>query len=299
MSEESVNFDGMSSAGNQRDIKRFKVTEGSHVFRVLPPFGTNHNNVPSRQVQLHWGFFKKDGKPSPVTCSYPTEGYCPICEYVKGKEAAAEQLIGQGKKDEAKEITDAVSQIKVKRTYLLNASNKAGEVGILELTKTSIDGLIKLMKAYQTKYNKNPVGLATGCWFQFTRSGKGFNTLYEVDFNKNMITLPDGDQVEKVDNAALAPNIVENYEKLAYDIHKMYAPTSSADLKRILAGEAVDDVIVKAAKPAADASAAPAASAPAAAKPADAPKTTASKAAPLAAPSEEVDTDDIMAMLND
>lgn len=300
MSEELVNFDGMSSSGNGRDIKRFKITEGSHVFRILPPFGTNHGNVPSRQVQLHWGFFKEDGKTSPVPCSYPTEGYCPICERVKEREALAERSKAQGNEEEANQILKDVSQIKVKRTYLMNASNKAGEVGILEVTKTSIDGLIKHMKAYQTKYGKNPVSLATGVWFVFSRSGKGFNTSYEVELNKNMVTLPDGDQVEKVDNSALAANILENYEKLAYDIHKMYAPVSSADLKRILNGEHIDKVIVKktkddAAAPAASTSAAPQAAA--APTPASAPKVTASAAAPLATVAD--DQDDIMSLLGD
>jgi len=295
MSDE-LNLDGMNSS-NRRDINRFKVTEGSHVYRILPPFGTNHKNVPSRKVELHWGFFKKDGKPSPVPCSYATEGYCPICDKVKQMEALANRSKANGNEEECKAILEDASKIKSKRSFLLNAANKNGEVGILELTKTAIDQLVELMKQYQNKYGKNPVGLATGVWFVFSRSGKGFNTKYGVEFHKTIITLPDGDQVEKLDNSALAPNIVENFDKLAYDIHKMYAPVSSGDLAKILAGSPVDEVIVKKSKEDSEdeaPAAAPAAkAAPAAvAKPAPAPK-----AAPAPAPAEDVD--DIMSILND
>ena len=99
------------------------------------------------------------------------------------------------------------------------------------------------MREYLNKYGKNPTSLKDGVWFVFSRSGKGFNTEYKVSMNRTIITLEDGDQVEKVDRTPLAANIVENYEKLAYDIHAMYKPIKSSDLQRILDGEKIDEVI--------------------------------------------------------
>ena len=55
----------------------------------------------------------------------------------------------------------------------------------------------------------------------------------------------DGDTVEKPDRTPVAVNIVESYAKLAYDIHLMYKPVPSTELKRILNGEAVDVVLKK------------------------------------------------------
>lgn len=302
---DTMNFDSMLS-GNRREINRFKVTEGSHTFRILPPAGTDHKGVPSRQVQLHWGFTKKDGTQSPLLCSYPTEGSCPICDHVKQMEQLAERAKQQGNEEESKQITIDAGRIKVKRTYLLNAANKQGEVGILELTKTSIEALVELMKKYQNQYGKNPVGLTTGVWFVFSRSGKGFNTTYKVEYSKEFKEI-DGEKLEKTDNSPLAQNIVDNYEKLAYDIHKMYAPIPKADLKKILDGAPVDEVVVR--KPAGQQGAAPAAAvstnaAVAAAKPAQAaaapkaaaPAPAAQAPAPAAAPSE--DLGDIMDILN-
>lgn len=243
---EVLNLDGMLGG---RQIKRFKVTDGSHIFRILPPFGTNHNGVPSRQIQLHWGYSKKDGTKSPLPCSYPQEGHCPICDMVKSMTAEAEALYDTKTKKGDKESYDRImkdaGEYKVRRTYLLNAANKKGEIGILEIVKTPMEELVKLMKAYANKYGKNPVSLTQGLWFVFSRSGKGFDTEYEVETSKKMVDLGGGEQAEKPDTDALPQNIVENYEKLAYDIHKMYPPVSSTDLAKIMAGAPVDEVVVK------------------------------------------------------
>ena len=239
---EEINLDGMQ-LGNKREINRFKITEGSHVYRILPPFGTDHQKKASKQIQVHWGFVKKDGSPSPVACSYPTEGFCPVCDRVRELEAMAEKAKLLNNTEEAESLLKEASSIKVRRTYLLNASNKNGEIGMLEITKTAHDQMIELMREYLNKYGRNPTSLKDGCWFVFSRSGKGFKTEYKVAISKIMVTLEDGDQVEKIDKTPLAQNIVDNYEQLAYDIHAMYKPCKSVDLQRILDGEFIDEVI--------------------------------------------------------
>ena len=240
MSEEILNLDGMTG---KRDIVRFKLADGTQLYRILPPFGTNHNNIPSRQIYLHWGHLKKDGKQTPLLCSIATEGHCPICAHVKLQTAKAENLKQLGKTDESEVVAKYANDFKAKRSFLLNAVNVKGEVGILEIPKTAIDELVLLMKSYQNKYGRNPVSLTTGIWFAFTRSGKKFLTEYKVEINKKLITLDDGDTVEKVDTSPLPANVVENFAKLAYDIHKMYPPVAAADLLEILNGAPVDEVL--------------------------------------------------------
>lgn len=237
---EELNLDGMQSG--RREINRFKITEGSHIYRVLPPFGTDHQRKASRQIQLHWGFYKSDDKTSPLTCSYPFEGTCPICLHVKELEAAAEKEKTLGNTDTAEDLAKEALGIRARKTFLLNAANQNGEVGVLEITKTAHDQMIELMREYLNKYGKNPTSLKDGIWFVFSRSGKGFQTVYKVTINKSIVTLEDGDQVEKVDRSPLAQNIQENYEKLAYDLHTMYKPCKASDLKRVLDGEKIDEV---------------------------------------------------------
>lgn len=238
---EELNLDGMAS-GNRREIKRFKVTEGSHLYRILPPFGTDHQKRASRQIQLHWGYTTSDGKKRPLVCSYQHEGSCPICIKVKSMEEDLKALKDSGAdEDEIKELEQTISARRVKRSFLLNAANKEGEVGVLEISKTAHDQLLDLMREQITKFAKNPTSLKDGVWFLFTRSGKGFKTEYKVAVNKAIVKV-DGEDLERVDRAALAPSIIEDYESLAYDIHAMYKPQSSADLARIVNGEPIDHV---------------------------------------------------------
>lgn len=238
---EELNLDGMAS-GNRREIKRFKVTEGSHLYRILPPFGTDHQKRASRQIQLHWGYMTSDGKKRPLVCSYQHEGSCPICIKVKSMEEDLKALKDSGAdEDEIKELEQTISARRVKRSFLLNAANKEGEVGVLEIPKTAHDQLLDLMREQITKFAKNPTSLKDGVWFLFTRSGKGFKTEYKVAVNKAIVKV-DGEDLERVDRAPLAPAISEDYESLAYDIHSMYKPQSSADLARIVNGEPIDQV---------------------------------------------------------
>lgn len=238
---EELNLDGMASA-TRREIKRFKVTEGSHMYRILPPFGTDHQKRASRQIQLHWGYETSDGKKRPLVCSYTSEGSCPICIKVKSLEEELKTMKDSGAdEEEIKELEQVISARRVKRSFLLNAANKEGEVGVLEIPKTAHDQLLDLMREQITKFAKNPTSLKDGVWFLFTRSGKGFKTEYKVSVNKAIVKV-DGEDLERVDRTPLAPSIIDGYESLAYDIHSMYKPQASEDLARIVNGEPIDQV---------------------------------------------------------
>ena len=296
---EELNLDGMASA-NRREIKRFKVTEGSHLYRILPPFGTDHQKRASRQIQLHWGYETSDGKKRPLVCSYSTEGSCPICIKVKSLEEELKSLKDSGAdEEEIKELEQVISARRVKRSFLLNAANKEGEVGVLEIPKTAHDQLLDLMREQITKFAKNPTSLKDGVWFLFTRSGKGFKTEYKVAVNKAIVKV-DGEDLERVDRTSLAPSIIDGYESLAYDIHSMYKPQAAEDLARIVNGEPIDHVF-KREKPKAEAAPSeeeapapqPKKAAPAAEKPkAAAPEKKAAKPAAKAPVAVETSEDD-------
>ncbi len=234
---EELNLDGMAST-NRREIKRFKVTEGSHMYRILPPFGADHQRRASRQIQLHWGYETSDGKKRPLVCSYAAEGSCPICIKVKSLEEELKSLKDSGAdEEEIKELEQVISSRRVKRSFLLNAANKEGEVGVLEIPKTAHDQLLDLMREQITKFAKNPTSLKDGVWFLFTRSGKGFKTEYKVFVNKAIVKV-DGEDLEKADRTSLAPSIIDGYESL----HSMYKHQASEDLARIVNGEPIDHV---------------------------------------------------------
>jgi hypothetical protein len=197
--------------------------------------------------------------------------------------------------DKLKQLETEFNAKKFRKSFLLNAADKQGNVGILEIGKNLHDELVALMREQITKYAKNPTSLTEGVWFQFSRTGKTFrDTEYKVAVHKILLQV-DGDTVEKPDRTPVAVNIVESYAKLAYDIHLMYKPVPSSELKRILNGEAVDVVLKKdkqnneqQATPAQAPASAPA---PTAAKP-EAPKTVSAPAAPAPIPVPAATTED-------
>ena len=237
-----LNIDDMESVSKQSQIHRFKITEGTHVLRVLPPFGTNHNNMASKEVNLHWGFTASNGQVRPVSCAYKHEGYCPICVRARELETLAARAKANGDEELEKQNLSDSQKLRNRKTFIYNVADKNGTVGVLELTKSTHDELIKLFKEYITKYDLDPTSLTEGVWFQISREGKGLKTRYTVKFNRVMAKV-DGELIEKLDRSALAENIVTNYDKVAVDIHKLYQPVAASDLQRILDGAPVDEVV--------------------------------------------------------
>lgn len=244
----NLNLDGMSSK-QFKPINRFKVQDGTNVFRILPPFGTEHENKASREVNLHWGFVTSDGKQRPVVCSYHYEKFCPICQSAKSTEGEAERAKLMGNDDEYKELIKKAQDLRNRKTFLYNAANKQGDMGVLELTKTSHEAVIELFTSYIKKYDKDPTSLKDGVWLEINREGKGFKTKYTVSLHRVTLRDADGEIVEKLDRSPLAENILNNYEKNAVDIHSLYKPVLAADLQRILDGEPVDKVLARSEKP--------------------------------------------------
>lgn len=232
-----------------KPINRFKVQDGTNVFRILPPFGTDHDNKASREVNLHWGFVTSDGKQRPVVCSYHHEKTCPICQAAKAKEGEAERAKLLGNEEQSKELAKEAQELRNRKTFLYNAANKQGDTGMLELTKTAHEAVIELFSSYIKKYDKDPTSLKDGVWLEITREGKGFKTKYSVSLHRVTVKDADGELMEKLDRTPLAENILNNFEKLAVDIHSLYKPVPSTDLQRILNGEPVDKVLARSEKP--------------------------------------------------
>lgn len=106
--------------------------------------------------------------------------------------------------------------------YRVYALNKAGQLGVLRLTSTCMKKLRdKTKKLVQDGYS--PMSLQKGVWWQFTRSGKGFNTEDEVEVAR--IDRGDGSSVmdfhaisNEIAQAALEtlPDFDEEQKRIAY-----------------------------------------------------------------------------------
>ena len=237
MAKISIN---MESLRPQREYKRHKINPGTSVFRILPPFGSGHKGYPFCKWILVWGLIDPlTGRMRPFTSTLINQNKCPVFEYARDLQVLADEMKVSGSpKEEMKFINDLISRIRPKTSFFYNAVDQSNQVGILELKKTAHDKLKKLMGEYIRDYNQDPTSLASeqedsGVWFEFSRTGEGFDTKY--DAKKHQTKAKINGQIAFVDNrAALPESVSSNYEQLGYDIHTLYTNMEYSELEEIL-----------------------------------------------------------------
>lgn len=228
--------------------KREKPKDGISCYRILPPYGTNANGSLSHRYTVHWGFMGANGKERSVTCSYPTEGYCPVCTKVREAEEELKRAQANNNEAKAKELEKYISSFRAKKFWLYNAVTSDGRIIMLELGKTAHDDLSKrISEAVRRPVGAyDPTSPETGVWFQITRTGKGFNTEYKVAFKTIAMTLDDGTVVDKPDRTPLDADLIAQIKGalggktgIMHDIHTAHDPMTSAQLRDLMNGGVV------------------------------------------------------------
>ncbi len=245
MADIKVNQDSLKPS---RQWVRHKVKDGTNTYRILPPFGEKANGYPYRKWSLIWGL--KDptqGRMRPFSSSLTTEKKCPAVEFVDALTLLAKEKISlleqQGKSKEViktinKDLNELISDLRPKTLFLYNAVDQAGIVGILEVKTTANKKLKKLMMNYINDYGQDPTSLQSeetdsGVWFNFMRTGLGFDTEYDVAKKQTQKKI-NGEIVYVDDRSPLPENVVQNYDDLAYDVHSLYEQKTYDELKTIL-----------------------------------------------------------------
>ena len=241
-----INMDSLKA---RRDWKRHKVKDGHNVFRILPPFGESSNGYPYRKWSIIWGLMDPEsGRARPFASSITSEKKCPVTEYAQALKKKAEtlktQLLSSGvSEDDAKErltsLNNLISDLNPKTVYIYNATDKSGEVGLLELKSTAHKQMKSEMTSYIQDYNQDPTSLNSedtdsGIWFDVVRSGVGRDTEYTVKRVQSKTKGANGKLTFEDDRSTLPDSIVENYANLAYDLGSVYQIKSYDDLAEIL-----------------------------------------------------------------
>jgi len=248
MSKITINQDSLKTS---REWKRHTVKDGSNIFRILPPNGDVevHNNYPYKKWSIAWLVDPRTGKRRPFA-SPLTDGEenCPVKEYQDAlksfieKKKATLEASGASKsvvKEELKGLYEIQWQVKVQHLYAYNACDKSGNVGLLEIKSTAQKALKKKMSEYISLYGQDPTSLNAasddaGVWFNFSKEGVGKDTTYSVDFSMDRFKDDTGRLVSAEDRSALAPNVVDGYDDLAYDLSTIYYRKNYNDLRDIL-----------------------------------------------------------------
>lgn len=246
MAKISINLDSLKP---KRTFTRHKVAVGHNVYRLGPPFGDASNGYPYRKWMITWGLVDpQTGRMRPFASSLTSEKKCPIFEYVdlltKKAESIKATLKAKGASDEdikekLKNINKVIGNVRPKTVYVYNGINKAGEVGLLEIKSTAQKKLKELMMEYIRDYNQDPTSLNgadddSGVWFDFVRTGEGFDTEYDVKKLQTKARAANGQMSFVDDRTPLSDNIVQNYESLAYDLSTVYEVKTYDALKDVL-----------------------------------------------------------------
>jgi len=242
----TINMDSLKS---NRDWVRHKITEGSNIYRILPPFGdpSIHNNYPYRRWSVSWLQDPKSGKRKPFASPLTEGETCPVQEYNDALnnhiETRIHTLKSEGYSDG--EIKIAIENLRgvqwnmrLQHVYAYNACDQSGSVGLLELKSTGHKAMKKMMNQYIKDYSQDPTSLGSeetdsGVWFNISKEGKGKDTEYGVTFHQTRQKM-NGQLVKIDDRTALPENVVANYESLAYDLNSIYQRKSYNELKAIL-----------------------------------------------------------------
>lgn len=262
MSMDIASFDmekNFSSPSGGRSFNRLKVPKnGTVVVRVLPAYGTGNNGYIYSKHTVHWGFTDADGNARPVACSYPSERYCPVCDMVRQARSETDELRRQGvdsgnRYEQLKKTIDTMSP---KTFYLFNVIDLVdGQVKMLELPKTAARGrgqeispnslLGKIKEAFD-KRKIDSVSLTSGAWLEVSRSGEGLNTIYSVDLNRITKLDSEGNEVESINRTPIEESTLSKIVAQLkgnsgpmYDIHTMYEPRTSLELKSFIDGAPV------------------------------------------------------------
>jgi hypothetical protein len=244
-----INLDSLKS---RKEWKRHRVKDGHNIYRILPPFGDASNGYPFRKWQIVWGLVDPEsGRARPYADSMIAEKRSPIVEFVDELKSRAETmgtaLTAKGASSEEvterlKGINQLIGDLVPRTSYVYNACDKAGEVGLLELKATAHKDMKDKMNKYIQDYNQDPTSLNSadddsGVWFDVIRSnetGKFRDTKYSVEKVQMKVKNAAGKVSFEDDRSPLPDAVVENYDNLGYDLSAIYQQKSYDDLKGIL-----------------------------------------------------------------
>jgi len=236
MSNIKINLDSLNPKSFKKTV-RHKIQDGDNIVRFLPPFGPEANGYPYRKWNVIWGLIDPNsGRMRPFASSSTYEGQCPVYDYLDLLKKKVDTIVDEEK---VKKINEFISGLRPKSVYAYNASDKSGQVGVLELKTTAHKKVIALMNQYITDYNQDPTSLNSdpadsGVWFNVLRSGRGFDTTYDAKKNQTMVKDNNGVPSFQDDRSNLAENIVKNFDSIGYDLNNLYQKLTYNELKDIL-----------------------------------------------------------------
>jgi len=213
----SFDLEALLNKGKRNRKYKFEyLKDGLASYRILPSFDSANRRF-EHGYALHW-LTGENGKPVKALCTYYTEKFCPVCQAHKATKEAYEGAVKAAPQAEnTKRLAAAMMKLSVARSTFYNAVNASGEPVILELNSTVSKALeVLIIEAYQKK-NFDATALKGGVWFDFTKSGKGRDSV-RVDY-KRISRLVEGEMVDVLDRTGLSEELTNRLPTAVANLH--------------------------------------------------------------------------------
>lgn len=233
----------------------FKKDQNTFVLRILPPMGDlAESGRWSIFHRVEFGHIGTDGRMKPFL-SPRVVNYDGMVEVESQLHVMREGLKKQLLEAQTSGNTELYEQTKAKlgkynqdAKHYMNAIDLEGNIGLFKLGHRGMQALKKEIERIKTTDGVDPLGIETGRFFVFSRSGKGRDTIYTVQEykKKQEIDGPNGKLLVDVPfNHAIDDIILSKLETEAFELNKVYPSITSEEEARILneGSLAVDQIL--------------------------------------------------------
>jgi len=203
--------------GSFKKVENYKLKNGEHKFRILPPFAPNKLYA---FIRLHWGFSNENNNMIPIRClaskKAGSEEICPICKKHSEMMIEGENLLAQGKLKEGNEKKEEASKIGARATYIWQLLTEEGQHKTMSLSYRAHEALMQKIGFWWKQKNTNVTDPNRNYKIYCNRTGQKAQTNYAFE------VLDGAHDIRKIDVPEL------------HDLDNVHTMKSEAELNNIL-----------------------------------------------------------------
>lgn len=250
------------STKSTKNYFSFGKDKNQFILRIIPPYGklADKGKI-SAYHRVEFGYKGTDGRMKPFLSPRKVnrEGMVEVeslayrkREDIKSQKAQAEKA---GNQEVVKKCNELLRRFNQDAKHYMNAIDLQGNIGLFKIGHKGYTALQAAIEAVEQTDGINAVGIETGRYFLFSRTGTGRDTLYTVSEykKKQEMTGPDGQKVlaDVSFNHAIDEGIINRLESEAFELLDVYPSVTPEEEKLIVeGGPAGVDAVFNARKPA-------------------------------------------------
>lgn len=230
-----------------RNYFSFKRDQNQFILRIIPPYGKLADKGKfSVYHRVEFGYKGTDGKMkpflSPRVVNRDKMVEVESLAYLRREQIKSQQAQAKAEGNEAlaKKCGEMLRQYNQDAKHYMNAIDLNGNIGLFKIGHKGYQALQAKIKAIKERDGIDPLGIETGRYFIFSRTGQGRDTLYTVEEykKKQEMTGPDGQTVvaDVSFNHVIDENIINRLEDEAFELLDVYPSVTPEEEKLIVEG---------------------------------------------------------------